>query len=107
MQELPTKLQELEALVHRLVQRKERSRERDLNKRQTSFAPPRPRYEPPAPVYNSSNDVAPMVIDAIRRGKISDAERAHRFRERPLPLLRQRRPPLRPVRRADGEAGQE
>ncbi|KAL7746148.1 hypothetical protein RI367_008540 [Sorochytrium milnesiophthora] len=49
---------------------------------QTSrFAPPRPRYEPPAPAYNLSNDVAPIVIDAIRRGKISDAERARRFLE--------------------------
>ncbi|KAL7745846.1 hypothetical protein RI367_008843, partial [Sorochytrium milnesiophthora] len=59
----------------------ERRRERDLNKGHTNLAPPRPRYEPSAPVYNPTNDVAPMVIDDIRRGKISDAERAHRFRE--------------------------
>ncbi|KAL7745844.1 hypothetical protein RI367_008845, partial [Sorochytrium milnesiophthora] len=36
---------------------------------------------PLVPAYNPSNDVAPMVIDAIRRGKITDAERARRFRE--------------------------
>ncbi|KAL7753815.1 hypothetical protein RI367_000747 [Sorochytrium milnesiophthora] len=82
MQELPVKLHELEALVLRLDKRvQERRRERHLNKRQTSSAPPRPRYEPPVPDYNPSNDVAPMVIDAIRRGMISDAERARRFCE--------------------------
>ncbi|KAL7752058.1 hypothetical protein RI367_002587 [Sorochytrium milnesiophthora] len=81
---LSMQLHEIEALVLRLDQLvQERRRGRDLNRRLGSYAPARPRYEPSAPVYNSSNEVGSMVIDAFRRGNISDAQCTSCFREDP------------------------